>query len=339
MSPRKRRGRDRGRSKSAGNEQDHHQAELLVLDGDNNNLKASSISSQLNLNNRSLGWSQGAAPVHQVGQQRAAVASDAPTISTSGNSIVHVGTMTMAVLEEDNDNHIACADVTVNVLQLQLSRSYYSNGLLRYEGHINAHTRLKHGHGMHVDKCGNQYEGAFINDKRHGWGTYSFFPSGNYYRGQFQEGCFHGYGTHVWKVDQKVLNGNTRGSKSRRHYSFDETTRRSTRSGSRSGSAYGTYNEAATAVTDIYHGQWKGNAMHGYGVKTLHNGDTYDGYWQDNAAHGWGRKEFGSVGEHHEGIYKKDKVHTFLSLLLLSVDRFVIIIICDCSSKKCAHLY
>ena len=52
-----------------------------------------------------------------------------------------------------------------------------------------------HGPGTYkVEDDGSVYEGEFVNDKRHGTGTYRY-ANGDVYKGEWKDGHQHGRGT------------------------------------------------------------------------------------------------------------------------------------------------
>jgi hypothetical protein len=54
---------------------------------------------------------------------------------------------------------------------------------------------------------------------------------------------------------------------------------------------------------DLYDGEWKDDACHGWGKKTWKNGNVYEGEWQDGAQHGEGRL-IKANGDTVEGVWK-----------------------------------
>jgi len=67
---------------------------------------------------------------------------------------------------------------------------------------------LKHGKGRWKSGAGvpnvNQYEGDYLNDKKHGFGIFSW-ASGNIYKGEYFEDERHGFGEMVWTDGTKYI--------------------------------------------------------------------------------------------------------------------------------------
>jgi len=77
---------------------------------------------------------------------------------------------------------------------------------MRYEGEFEA--GMRHGNGKwneRSDNSGDSYEGNYIDDKKHGLGTYKW-ATGNWYQGNFVYDKREGYGEMHWK-DGTVYKG------------------------------------------------------------------------------------------------------------------------------------
>jgi hypothetical protein len=64
------------------------------------------------------------------------------------------------------------------------------------------------GHGVYIDKCGNRYEGGWVNDRVAGFGTRVFFSEkfkGDRYEGHFEDNKFNGWGKYVWANGDKYI--------------------------------------------------------------------------------------------------------------------------------------
>ena len=97
----------------------------------------------------------------------------------------------------------------------------------------------KHGQGTYCWTDGDKYVGSFVNDRMQGQGTY-YFNSGNRYEGEWKEGKKHGQGVFYW------------------------------------------------ADGDKYEGSFVNDRMQGQGVFYWANGDKYEGSFVNGQRHGYG---------------------------------------------------
>jgi hypothetical protein len=137
-----------------------------------------------------------------------------------------------------------------------------------------------------VDTNGSMYEGEWLNDQQHGYGSESwnynkikytgqfvngaksgngrFQFEGGYYEGDFVDGQFHGYGKYYFADSGKLyegefLNNNMEG---KGVMIWPDESR--------------------------YEGEFKAGKMHGKGTKHFANGNRYIGDWRNDNQHGSG---------------------------------------------------
>ena len=117
----------------------------------------------------------------------------------------------------------------------------------------------KHGYGNYSWLDGVAYEGDWINDKRHGRGTQRW-PNGNIYEGEFVKDNREGKGCFRWQ------NGET------------------------------------------YQGDWVNGMREGHGIETRPNGDRYEGEFVNNHRAGKGRLTW-AEDKMYEGDFVKGQMH------------------------------
>ncbi|RAP32927.1 hypothetical protein DID77_03865 [Candidatus Marinamargulisbacteria bacterium SCGC AG-439-L15] len=179
-----------------------------------------------------------------------------------------------------------------------------------------------------VLKDGTSYDGAWQNDKAHGFGTIRY-PNGEIkYKGNFQNGKYHGVGIHIsgngdryegdWvngEPDGKGISTKQDGFRYEgdwvkgemhgmghltfpdgAHYEGDWVK------GERS-HGITTYSDGAT-----YKGDWKDGKKHGFGIHISENGDRYEGYWVNGDPDGKGVYTKQN-GFRYEGEWRHGKRH------------------------------
>lgn len=77
-----------------------------------------------------------------------------------------------------------------------------------YEGEVNEITNHRHGYGITKMSNGDIYRGEYLNDKRNGYGTYTYDTSigEEYYEGHFVNNKRDGYGVYTYR-DKSVYAG------------------------------------------------------------------------------------------------------------------------------------
>ncbi|GMF09216.1 unnamed protein product [Phytophthora lilii] len=144
----------------------------------------------------------------------------------------------------------------------------------------------RHGNGTYTFVGGSSYTGTFINDHVQGRGTMTY-SNGNTYNGDFVNAEKHGEGVYRWK-DGSVYKG---------HFEH--------------GLIHG-FGEIAYATGHTYEGQWQNNKKHGKGKFTYRNGDIYEGDWRDDRRHGRGVFTWNPntpQQESYDGMWDDEKRH------------------------------
>jgi hypothetical protein len=72
-----------------------------------------------------------------------------------------------------------------------------------YSGYWNAGQR--HGHGKLILRNGDAYDGNFVLDAKHGWGTYMYAATGDRYEGMFERDQMHGKGVLFLRDGGKIV--------------------------------------------------------------------------------------------------------------------------------------
>ena len=106
------------------------------------------------------------------------------------------------------------------------------------------------------------YRGEFLNNKKHGKGTY-YWTNGDKYIGSWKEGLRIGQGTYIWEDGSKYIG----------EWKDDNMHGK--------GTYYWTNG-------DKYIGEWKYDKLDGQGTYTWPNGDRYVGQWSNGERYGKG---------------------------------------------------
>ncbi|XP_036367229.1 radial spoke head 10 homolog B-like isoform X2 [Octopus sinensis] len=145
----------------------------------------------------------------------------------------------------------------------------YLNGLFEGEGcmefidgHIYKgffHQGLMHGHGYYEWDDGVIYEGDFMFNYITGKGTYTYLD-GSTYEGEVLNGKRHGYGIYTWKAEGKCYAG----------YWFK---------GKKHGKGCMQFDKDSQC---FYHGDWRCDLPHGWGLQRYSSHNIYEGFWFKN---------------------------------------------------------
>uniref|UniRef100_A0A7S1XBI5 MORN repeat-containing protein 3 n=1 Tax=Tetraselmis chuii TaxID=63592 RepID=A0A7S1XBI5_9CHLO len=161
---------------------------------------------------------------------------------------------------------------------------------------------------------GEQYTGAWKNNKRHGKGTV-IYKNGDKYEGDWAAGLRQGLGTLWIYVDGKFVvryNGmwhKDRPSGNGTFFGNDgELYEGEFKGGLRCGR--GKQSVGGRAVdgfgATVYEGEWLNDMKNGRGTLTKPNGDVHEGEWKDNMRHGQGTYYFMEKGMRYDGVWQED---------------------------------
>ncbi|KAF7217052.1 MORN repeat-containing protein 3 [Nothobranchius furzeri] len=135
---------------------------------------------------------------------------------------------------------------------------------------------------------GNQYNGEWLNNKKHGKGIQVWKQAGAIYDGEWKFGKRNGYGTYsvlLLKSKEYV-----------RKYAGEW------KNGKKHGYGVYFYNNSA-----VYDGEWSEDQRSGKGTMHYENGDIYVGEWQMDKSHGQGH--LFSNGKLYEGTWEDGKMN------------------------------
>lgn len=156
---------------------------------------------------------------------------------------------------------------------------------------------------------GDQYTGEWLDNKKHGKGTYIWKENGSLYDGDWRKGKRSGFGTLSnpdgkggfkkeysggWKNDLRHGYGT-------QFYSEDEYFEGEWYGGKRSG--WGRmYDKDGT----IFEGEWFDDMRNGQGMLRLTNENRYEGSWKDGKKNGPGKFYYLDSGQVYEGVWVAD---------------------------------
>ena len=114
--------------------------------------------------------------------------------------------------------------------------------------------KKRHGQGTFIDIRGNRYDGAWKDDRAHGYGKKTFKKTGDVHEGYYVKDKRQGWGMYIWANGDKYVGNWHRGIMQEKELS---------------------YGLAETFIKVVGKGKndWQG-------VKKLANGDVYDGEWR-----------------------------------------------------------
>jgi hypothetical protein len=171
-----------------------------------------------------------------------------------------------------------------------------------YSGYVDINYK-RNGYGILLKKNGKKYEGNWINNAFTGWGRF-IDPDSNIYEGYFEKGLLNGKG------ERRNLQGNYYIGdfvKGQRHGIGTEEYTDFTYSGEyRNDKKEGKGKLTYTLLKDVYEGEFRLNAINGYGLYIWANKDIYEGTFKDGKMHGSGKYKWPDgceyVGEYVNGI-------------------------------------
>eukprot|EP00457_Paulinella_chromatophora_P010457 gb/GEZN01010561.1/.p1 GENE.gb/GEZN01010561.1/~~gb/GEZN01010561.1/.p1 ORF type:complete len:224 (-),score=46.63 gb/GEZN01010561.1/:394-1065(-) len=159
-----------------------------------------------------------------------------------------------------------------NGLEGQNIKHVYPGGAV-YQGDFKENQR--EGKGVYTSKEGHRYEGGWLADMRHGYGSQKFVARGSTRKEAKWTGTYEGN----WFENRKH------------------------------GKGVFTYENG-----DKYEGDWRNGKKAGHGIYTYGNGDRYEGAFKSNNMHGKGTMFFAD-GSRLDGIWNDDELHGYASLV------------------------
>jgi len=144
----------------------------------------------------------------------------------------------------------------------------------KYKGQIKNGKRS--GKGIYINSDGQKYNGDWLNNRYHGYGTLNF--NGKKYEGEFKNGKRNGKGIHTCK-----------------YLKYDGEWKNDRQNGI--GTEY-------YCNGDKYEGEWKDGSPNGNGVEYYANGNKYEGEFKNGKREGKGSYMFNN-GNKYEGEWKK----------------------------------
>lgn len=153
---------------------------------------------------------------------------------------------------------------------------------------------------------GDQYTGDWLDNKKHGKGTYIWKDSGCLYDGDWKKGKRSGFGTLSYPDGKggykKEFSGgwknDLRHGYGTQFYTEDEFYEGEWYGGKRSGWGRMYFKDGT-----IYEGEWYNDARCGEGMVRLVNENRYEGSWKDDKKHGAGKYYYLDSGQVFEGVW------------------------------------
>ncbi|XP_062269515.1 MORN repeat-containing protein 3-like [Platichthys flesus] len=154
---------------------------------------------------------------------------------------------------------------------------------------------------------GDEYNGEWQNNKKHGIGTQIWKKSGTFYNGEWKFGKRDGYGRYsvlVPKTKNYELKYAGKWTNGKKHgygtYFYNKSTvyEGDWSEDNRSGSGKIHYENG-----DIYEGEWTRDKCHGQGIIQHVNGNSYEGLWKDGKKNGNGKFYYLDKGQIYEGFW------------------------------------
>ncbi|CAD7947745.1 unnamed protein product [Amoebophrya sp. A120] len=169
---------------------------------------------------------------------------------------------------------------------------------------------LKQGDHAAVFLHGESYKGEWLNDRKHGYGVFTYKDGGSKYEGQFAHNKREGEGV-LWMAEGKlkmrkeyigVWKNDKRHGKGTAFYPHGECYQGEWQDNKRHGEGQMKYKDGS-----LYVGQWFDDVRTGYGHLTKGNGDVYEGYWVKDAREGGGSYFYKSTGKVYVGEWAADQ--------------------------------
>ncbi|XP_071999634.1 MORN repeat-containing protein 3 isoform X2 [Engystomops pustulosus] len=157
---------------------------------------------------------------------------------------------------------------------------------------------------------GDQYTGEWLNNQKHGKGTFLWKSTNSIYEGEWKCGKRSGFGTYNVEDPNtgeyvKVYSGSWKNDKKHGYgtyfYTDKEYYEGDWQDGQRSG-----WGRMYFANGDIYEGEWIEDKYCGQGMLRLANENRYEGSWKEGKKHGPGKFYYLDKGQMYEGIWVED---------------------------------
>ena len=150
------------------------------------------------------------------------------------------------------------------------------------------HQSKAHGHGVHIWKNGDRYEGEWRDCLKHGKGT-DVFASGDMYVGDYYKGKPTGEGTYKWKNGALYKGQFKNGLKHGKGKWVKDVNK---------------------PGANNYEGEYFMDKKHGYGVFKWESGNVYKGHYKEDQRHGYGEM-YWTDGSVYKGDWVKGIQHGF----------------------------
>lgn len=173
---------------------------------------------------------------------------------------------------------------------------------------------MRHGQGKYVNvKEGVEYNGAWENGMRHGYGELNY-KNGSIYQGKWERGMKWGEGKMTY-ASGNYYEGNWENNKRNGHGVMNWISTNERYSGNWKDnfqSGFGTHiwldsNSDNKLLRNRYVGYWANGLRHGKGTFYYSNGSKYEGDWNENFKHGHGVFTF-EDGTEYDGPFEKDRM-------------------------------
>jgi len=156
---------------------------------------------------------------------------------------------------------------------------------------------------------GDEYTGEWLENKKHGKGTYKWKENGCLYDGDWKDDMRNGFGTYSIPLSGggylKQYSGGWKNNKKHGHGTqfYDETScfEGEWYCGKRNGWGRMTYSDCS-----VYEGEWYNDQRCGQGMLRLSNDNRYEGAWNKDMKNGPGKFFYNDKGQMYEGTWVDD---------------------------------
>ncbi|KAJ1523797.1 MORN repeat-containing protein 3, partial [Nowakowskiella sp. JEL0078] len=171
---------------------------------------------------------------------------------------------------------------------------------------------------------GDRYLGDWLNNKKHGNGTYYNLKYQSVYQGQFENDKFSGFGT----FSLRIPNPPTTSPSSPLAVLKQKVSLATLASESRGlfplvSREFASPNKFVKdrELRKVYAGGWHDDKRHGRGTMFYDDGNVYDGMWESGLRCGWGRLSY-TDGSVYEGEWFREQRHGEGVLVFANGDRY-----------------